>query len=71
MAGSARLCWSCIAAHDKRVPVHTLGIPDRFFEQASQSRLREMAGLSPQQIAATATELLATGATSTAAIVTA
>jgi 1-deoxy-D-xylulose-5-phosphate synthase len=47
------------AAHDKRVPVHTVGIPDRFFEQASQARLREMAGLTPQEICATARELLA------------
>jgi 1-deoxy-D-xylulose-5-phosphate synthase len=59
------------AAHDKRIPVHTLGVPDRFFEQASQGRLREMAGLSPQQIAAAATELLATGAKPTPAVVTA
>jgi deoxyxylulose-5-phosphate synthase len=59
------------AAHDKRVLVHTLGVPDRFFEQASQSRLREMAGLSPQQIAAAATGLLVTGAKSMAAITTA
>jgi len=51
--------------------VHTLGVPDRFFEQASQGRLREMAGLSPQQIAAAATELLATGAKPTPAVVTA
>jgi 1-deoxy-D-xylulose-5-phosphate synthase len=47
------------AAHTKRVPVRTIGIPDHFFEQASQARLREMAGLSPQQICATAKELLA------------
>jgi 1-deoxy-D-xylulose-5-phosphate synthase len=47
------------AAHAKRVPVRTIGIPDHFFEQASQARLREMAGLSPQQICATAKELLA------------
>jgi 1-deoxy-D-xylulose-5-phosphate synthase len=59
------------AAHDKRIPVHTLGVPDRFFEQASQGRLREMAGLSPQQIAAAATELLTTGAKQTPAVVTA
>jgi 1-deoxy-D-xylulose-5-phosphate synthase len=59
------------AAHDKRIPVHTLGVPDRFFEQASQGRLREMAGLSPQQIAAAATELLTTGAKPTPAVVTA
>jgi 1-deoxy-D-xylulose-5-phosphate synthase len=48
------------AAHDKQMPVHTLGIPDRFFEQATQARLRELCGLSPQQICASAKELLGT-----------
>jgi 1-deoxy-D-xylulose-5-phosphate synthase len=46
------------AAQGKSIPVRTLGVPDRFFEQASQARLREMAGLSPQQIYAVATGLL-------------
>jgi 1-deoxy-D-xylulose-5-phosphate synthase len=29
------------------IPVRHLGVPDRVFEQASQARLREMAGLTP------------------------
>ncbi|MEA2595010.1 MAG: 1-deoxy-D-xylulose-5-phosphate synthase [Thermomicrobiales bacterium] len=33
------------------VPVRTLGVPDRIFEQASQARLRELAGLTPEGIA--------------------
>jgi 1-deoxy-D-xylulose-5-phosphate synthase len=55
--GSAVL--ELFAAHKCSTVVHTLGVPDRFMEQASQSRLRELAGLSPQQICAEAQELLA------------
>jgi 1-deoxy-D-xylulose-5-phosphate synthase len=43
-----------LARHDITIPVKTLAIPDRIFEQASQGRLREMAGLTPGNIAATA-----------------
>mgnify|MGYP001224211072 CR=1 FL=1 len=43
-----------LARHDRRVRVRTLGVPDRFFEQASQSRLREMAGLGIGSIVAAA-----------------
>ncbi|MDQ3467344.1 MAG: 1-deoxy-D-xylulose-5-phosphate synthase, partial [Chloroflexota bacterium] len=39
------------AAHQITVPVHTLGVPDRVFEQASQGRLRQQAGLTPTAIA--------------------
>ena len=41
--GSAVL--ELLAAHDVTVPVKVLGVPDRLFEQASQHRLRELAGL--------------------------
>ncbi|CAA9544559.1 MAG: 1-deoxy-D-xylulose 5-phosphate synthase [uncultured Thermomicrobiales bacterium] len=34
-----------------RVPVRLLGIPDQIFEQASQARLRERAGLTPAAVA--------------------
>jgi 1-deoxy-D-xylulose-5-phosphate synthase len=33
------------------IPVRTLGVPDRIFEQASQARLRELAGLTYADIA--------------------
>jgi 1-deoxy-D-xylulose-5-phosphate synthase len=46
-----------LAANGRSIPVRTLGIPDRIYEQASQSRLREMAGLTPDRIAAVAREL--------------
>jgi 1-deoxy-D-xylulose-5-phosphate synthase len=47
--GSAVL--ELLAAHGVTVPAAVLGVPDRFFEQASQARLRELAGLSPAAIA--------------------
>ena len=48
--GSAVL--ETLAAHGLTIPVLVLGVPDRVFEQASQGRLREMAGLTPDGIAA-------------------
>ena len=48
-----------LAAKGIQVPVRVLAIPDRVYEQASQARLREMAGLTPADIAAAAQELLA------------
>jgi len=47
--GSAVL--ELLAREKIEIPVRTLGIPDRIFEQASQGRLREIAGLSPAAIA--------------------
>lgn len=40
-----------LSAHGRQIPVKVLGVPDRFFEQASQSRLREIAGLDAASIA--------------------
>ncbi|MDQ3780572.1 MAG: 1-deoxy-D-xylulose-5-phosphate synthase [Chloroflexota bacterium] len=40
-----------LAAHQITIPVQTLGVPDRVFEQASQGRLRQQAGLTPTAIA--------------------
>ncbi len=39
-----------LAAHRRRTPVKVLGVPDRFFEQASQNRLREIAGIGVDNI---------------------
>lgn len=47
-----------LSAHRFRIPVQVLGVPDRVFEQAPQSRLREKAGLTPDGIAAAARSLL-------------
>ena len=41
------------------VPVRVLGVPDRVFEQASQGRLRELAGLTAGDIADAAREVTA------------
>ena len=47
-----------LAAHDRVVPVAVLGVPDRIFEQASQNRLREKAGLTATGIASAGREVL-------------
>ena len=44
--------------HGLTLPTRILAIPDRVFEQASQTRLREMAGLTPAHIASAATTVL-------------
>jgi 1-deoxy-D-xylulose-5-phosphate synthase len=44
--------------HDVSAPTHVMAVPDRVFEQASQGRLRELAGLTPSHIAAAARELV-------------
>ena len=49
-----------LAAHDRRLPVRVLGVPDHFFEQASQARLRELAGLGIDSIVAAARHVVAT-----------
>ena len=47
-----------LAKHDITIPVGNLAVPDRIFEQASQGRLREMAGLTPGNIAAAAHDVI-------------
>jgi 1-deoxy-D-xylulose-5-phosphate synthase len=43
---------------EEQVPVRVLGIPDTVFEHAAQGRLRQLAGLSPEHIAAAAREVI-------------
>ena len=43
-----------LTSRDVLVPTRVLAVPDRVFEQASQGRLRELAGLTPAHIAAAA-----------------
>ena len=43
-----------LANHDLTIPARVLGVPDRIFEQASQGRLREKAGLTIDGIVAAA-----------------
>ncbi len=54
MGGFGAGVLELLAAHDRVIPVAVLGIPDKIFEQASQNRLREKAGLTPAGIAAAA-----------------
>lgn len=49
-----------LAEHGVTIPVRTLGIPDMVFEQASQNRLREIAGLDVAGIVSSTQELLST-----------
>lgn len=54
--GSAVL--ELLDAHGIDVNSRVLAVPDRIFEQASQNRLRELAGLTPAHIAKSTQELL-------------
>jgi 1-deoxy-D-xylulose-5-phosphate synthase len=54
--GSAVL--ELLAAQSLTVPVKVLGVPDHFFEQASQGRLRELAGLGIPDIVAAARHVI-------------
>jgi 1-deoxy-D-xylulose-5-phosphate synthase len=53
--GSAIL--ELLSEHGKLIPVKTLGVPDHFFEQASQNRLRDLAGIGIDSIVKAATEV--------------
>jgi len=55
-----------LAAHGQTIPVRVLGVPDGIFEQASQGRLREKAGLTADGIATAARSILSETATTTA-----
>jgi 1-deoxy-D-xylulose-5-phosphate synthase len=48
-----------LANNGVNVPVRNLGVPDRVFDHASQARLREKAGLTADNIAATAKVVIA------------
>jgi 1-deoxy-D-xylulose-5-phosphate synthase len=50
------------------IPVKVLGVPDHFFEQASQARLREMAGLGIKDVVNAAREVIAARRETTPAI---
>ena len=54
--GSAVL--ETLSKHGLSLPTRVLGIPDRVFEQASQNRLRELAGLAPASIASAAADVV-------------
>ncbi len=47
-----------LAEHQVTIPVTVLGVPDQIFEQASQRRLREMAGLTDADVVRAAQEVM-------------
>ena len=55
--GSAVL--ELLAANEMTIPVRTLGVPDHLFEQASQQRLRELAGLGAGDIVRASRDVVA------------
>ncbi|MDQ4099989.1 MAG: 1-deoxy-D-xylulose-5-phosphate synthase, partial [Chloroflexota bacterium] len=58
MGGFGAGVLELLAREGVRTPIRVLGIPDQVFEQASQGRLRELAGLTPHGIVAAAQWLL-------------
>lgn len=59
LGGFGAAVLELLARHDVAIPVRNLAVPDRIFEQASQARLREIAGLTPGGIAAAAHDVAA------------
>jgi 1-deoxy-D-xylulose-5-phosphate synthase len=57
MGGFGSAVLELLNAHGKQVPTKVLGVPDHFFEQASQDRLREIAGLGVDSIVSAARSL--------------
>ena len=53
-----RRSWSSSPVRESRHRLEVLAVPDRVFEQASQGRLRELAGLTADHIAAAARRLV-------------
>ncbi|MEJ7837496.1 MAG: transketolase C-terminal domain-containing protein, partial [Thermomicrobiales bacterium] len=57
-----------LATHGMNIPVRVIGIPDRIFEQASQNRLRELAGLAVSDVVAATRSVVAARRNATAAV---
>lgn len=58
LGGFGAAVLELLAKNDISIPVRVLAIPDRIFEQASQGRLREMAGLTPGGISTAAHDVI-------------
>ena len=58
MGGFGAGVLELLARNERFLPVHVVAVPDRVYQQASQDRLREMAGLTPEAITEHALELL-------------
>jgi 1-deoxy-D-xylulose-5-phosphate synthase len=61
MGGFGSGILELLSARGKRLPTRVLGVPDRFFEHASQDRLRQIAGLDADSIVDAARGLLGIG----------
>jgi 1-deoxy-D-xylulose-5-phosphate synthase len=61
MGGFGSGILELLSARGKRLPTRVLGVPDRFFEHASQDRLRQIAGLDLDSIADAVRALLGNG----------
>ena len=59
MGGFGSGVLELLAREGFTVPVKVLGVPDRFFEQASQARLRELAGLGVKDVVTASQQALA------------
>jgi 1-deoxy-D-xylulose-5-phosphate synthase len=66
MGGFGSAVLELLAAHGLSTPVKVLGVPDRIFEQASQGRLREIAGLGIPDIVAGARQVISSRRAATA-----
>ncbi len=64
LGGFGAAVLELLAAHGRTIPVQVLGVPDKIFEQASQGRLREKAGLTSDGIAHAARSILSEKPTS-------
>ncbi|MGC4192675.1 MAG: 1-deoxy-D-xylulose-5-phosphate synthase [Thermomicrobiales bacterium] len=59
MGGFGSGVLELLAREGLAIPVKVLGVPDRIFEQASQNRLRELAGLGVKDVVAASQQVLA------------
>ncbi|MGN6030076.1 MAG: 1-deoxy-D-xylulose-5-phosphate synthase [Thermomicrobiales bacterium] len=59
MGGFGSGVLELLAREGIAIPVKVLGVPDRIFEQASQNRLRELAGLGVKDVVAASQQALA------------
>lgn len=59
MGGFGSGVLELLAREGITIPAKVLGVPDHFFEQASQARLREMAGLGIKDVVTAAREVIA------------
>ncbi len=58
VGGFGAAVLECLSRYQRNVPCHVAAIPDQVFEQASQDKLRSVAGLHPAGIADAARQVL-------------